>query len=121
MITESNVATKEVYDLQTAYQELGYKLGAWANMENPAILNGRDGKYGDTCIGITKQIQAEYELPQTGNVDFITYGKIVMALIDAKQTQITALNSTIINKDIEIDKLNAEVLSKSTALTAQLE
>lgn len=111
IITPSNVAKIEVYDLQTAYQELGYPIGAFKNMLDPSILDGRDGKYGTTCGNITKQIQAKYSLSQTGNVDIITYGKIVLELIaDGK--------SKLISSNNEIAVLSESVKAKTATISS---
>jgi hypothetical protein len=81
MIKSGDGPNQAVYDLQTAYQKLGYNIGAFKNMLNPAILDGRDGEYGSTCIGITNKIKAKYGLAQDGIVDADTYGKIALELI----------------------------------------
>lgn len=125
MITISNTPTKEVYDLQTAYQELGYVLGGWKNMVDPAVLDGRDGKYGTTCSNITKKIQEKYGLPPTGSVDFITYGKIALELAakrqaDAKvlEAEITQMNIDLGNKQNDIALLNGAVKSREDDIAA---
>lgn len=81
MIKVGDGPNQTVYDLQTAYQKLGYNIGAWPNMLDNSVLDGRDGEYGSTCAGITNTIKEKYGLPIDGVVDSETYGKIAAELM----------------------------------------
>lgn len=76
-----------VYLYQRALMRLGKNVGTgkWNDLHekdaagNP-VKTGADGSFGDFMVTLTKQVQAEFRLEQTGVVDGLLYGRITAAL-----------------------------------------
>jgi hypothetical protein len=128
MIVKGDGPNQAVYDLQTAYAKLGYAIGAFKNMVDNSIRDGRDGEYGDTCIGITKQIQSKHNLEQTGSVDAATYGKIAEDLINlgintetvealnVAQIKIKELDAKLVDSENKMAVLSETIESKDASI-----
>lgn len=99
-----------VYDLQSLYKELGYDIGTWANMYN-GKPDGRDGSFGGHMDTLTKEIQKEFGLEQTGVVDAALYGKLVIKLI--------ARHVSDGSKDAHIADLTADLAATKNLLLVE--
>lgn len=116
-----------VYDLQTAFQRLGYNIGAFKNMLDAAILDGRDGSFGATMDGCVKLLQGRHNLPLTGIVDAATYGKLAidLAALPAStgitQTQLDDANAQIDNYKNQIGVMSGELAGLNGVNLAQLQ
>lgn len=125
MLSRNFTATAAVYDYQVAVKKLGYEVGKFTDMYDKVTPNGLDGKYGETCEGITKQIQQKYGLPVTGNVDAATYGKVLQALVTLQPSVTGVPQATydgVVNqltaKTSEVNTLNAKVTELQTATSS---
>lgn len=101
----------DVYLFQRAALKAGYKLlkpgKQWADMfEKDAagkpIINGCDGSFGSWTVEVVKQIQAKHQLPQTGIVDYTTYGKLASEI----KTGDAALLKELTDKNTALTKEN---------------
>jgi hypothetical protein len=127
MIQSGDGPNRAVYDLQTIYQKLGEDIGKFKNMLDPAILDGRDGKYGATCIGITKKLRTKYGLPVADYVDAALYGKLGLALMaipsgipqaqyDAEKARADAAVLLAAELQDDLDTANEQLASKTDEL-----
>lgn len=111
MIQSGDGPSQAVYDLQTIYQKLGEDIGLFKNMLDPTVLDGRDGKYGNTCIGITKKLRAKYGLPVADYVDAALYGRLGVALM--------AIPSGITQTELDAEKARTAAAVAETAKVNQ--
>jgi cell wall-associated NlpC family hydrolase len=59
------------------------------------VNNGRDGSNGVFLQGVIKAIQAKYKLPQTGDVDALTYGYLVSEISAEDTAKLNDLNAAL--------------------------
>ncbi len=81
-----------VYDYQWVLKQLGYDMGTWADMKT-GEKNGLDGSFGSYTETVTKKAQANYGLKQTGQVDFVLYGKLVRDLMKKTKAELENIKS----------------------------
>jgi len=90
----------------------------WADLVTGEI-NGCDGSQGKWMQGIVTAIQAKYGLPQTGDVDALTYGYLVSEIdVDAADETIRQLRADLTSAREDIKDI-ADYAEAKAALTAE--
>ena len=98
-----------VYDFQHACIKAGYSVlrqgERWPDTVT-GVNNGADSSYGPFLESVVKSIQGKHKLPQTGEVDAATYGRVVSEI---KATDTTAITN-------ELNAANAKIAAAKKAL-----
>jgi hypothetical protein len=83
-----------VYLYQDVCKRAGYDIGTWPDLAT-GKSTGRDGSMGPHMQDITRKAQRKHGLPQTGEVDALTYGYVVSEIKDADTTREKELEAKV--------------------------
>lgn len=71
-----------VYDYQLGLKTFGFDFGTDGDMHDDAVRNGLTGIFDARLVDITTAFQGTHGLPQTGQADMATYGRLMAEIVN---------------------------------------